>query len=90
MHPWVQIVKDPKELAAAQVEVVGEAEQEEEIQQETGQKEAAKVQQEQETVQDETGLKTEQEEAAKVQLEQDATSDNIQEETGETRKDYKD
>ena len=47
MHPWVQIVKDPKELAAAQVEVVGEAEQHE-IQQETGQ-EAAKVQQEQET-----------------------------------------
>ena len=48
MHPWVQIVKDPKELAAAQVEVVGEAEQHE-IQQETGQKEAAKVQNEQET-----------------------------------------
>ena len=48
MHPWVQIVKDPKELAAAQVEVVGEAEQHE-IQQETGQKEAAKVLNEQET-----------------------------------------
>ena len=46
MHPWVQIVKDPKEMDAAQVEMVGEAEQEEEIQQETGQKEAAKVQQE--------------------------------------------
>ena len=79
-------------MAATKVEMemVGEAEQEEEIQQETGQKEAAKVQQEQETVQDETGLKTEQEEAAKVQQEQDATSDNIHEETGETRKDYKD
>ena len=89
MHPWVNIIKDPKELAAAKVEVVGEAEQEEETQQETGQK-AAKVQQEQETLQDETGLKQEQEEAAKVQQEQDATSDNIQEETGETRKDYKD
>ena len=70
--------------------MVCEAEQEEETQQETGQKDAAKVQQEQETVQDETGLKTEQEVAAKVQLEQDATSDNIQEETGETRKDHKD
>ena len=70
--------------------MVGEAEQEEEIQQETGQKGAAKVQQEQETVQDETGLKTEQEVAAKVQQEQDATSDNIQEETEETRKDHKD
>ena len=34
-------------MAAAQVEVVGEAQQEEETQQETGQKEAAKVQNEQ-------------------------------------------
>ena len=90
MHPWVQIVKDPKELTATKVEMVGEAEQEEEIHQETGQKEAAKVQQKQETVQDETGLKTEQEVAAKVQQEQDATSDNIHEETEETRKDHKD
>ena len=43
MHPWVQIVKDPKELAAAQVEVAGEAEHQEETGQET-----AKVQEKQE------------------------------------------
>ena len=65
-------------MAAAQVEVAGEAEHQEEILQE-----AAKVQQEQEEIQQETGLKTEQEGAAKVQQEQEATSGNIQEEAGE-------
>merc|ERR1712079_945025 len=81
LHPWVQIVKDPKDLAAAQVEVVGEAEHQEEILQE-----AAKVQEKQEEIKQETGLKTEQE-AAKVQQEQEAPSGNKQEETGETRED---
>ena len=70
-------------MAAAQVEVAGEAEHQEEILQGTEQ-EAAKMQQEkQEEIQQETGLKTEQVEAAKVQQEQEATSDNIQEEAGE-------
>ena len=69
-------------MAGAQVEVAGEAEHREEILQGTEQ-EAAKVQQEQEEIQQETGLKTEHKEAAKVQQEQEATSDNIQEEKGE-------
>ena len=43
MHPWVNIIKDPEELAAAQVEVAGEAEHQEETGQET-----AKVQEKQE------------------------------------------
>ena len=62
-------------MAAAQVEVAGEAEHQEEILQE-----AAKVQekQEQEASQQETGLKTEQVEAAKVQQEQEES----QQETG--------
>ena len=55
--------------------MAGEAEHQEEILQE-----AAKVQQEQEEIQQETGLKTEQKEAAKVQQEQETTSDNKQEE----------
>ena len=59
-------------MAAAQVEVVGEAEQQEILQ--GTEQEAAKVPQEQE-------------EAAKVQEKQEATSDNIQEEKGETRED---
>ena len=68
-------------MAAAQVEVVGEAEHQEEILQE-----AAKVQEKQDEIKQETGLKTEQKEAAKVQQEQEATSDNIQEEAGEACK----